>query len=167
MVNFESSGQPSSGLLTILDDKLHFSLALNRSKIASVYVRESDYTYYEDAFALNPIIDKFYRVENIEEGHSENHAIVEVFDEETNTTVRQLDLSSSPLVVYIRLDGRVDMFEMSGVSLPAMLSQVGGFFSIVFTFGRIVVYFFAKDRFWGSLIEILFRIKEKPSMEER
>ena len=62
--------------------------------------------------------------------------------------------------MYIRLEDKIDMFEVSGYSLVSMLSEVGGFFSIMFAVSQMFVYLFAKDRFFGSLIEILFRTKQ-------
>ena len=57
------------------------------------------------------------------------------------------------------------MFELSGYTLTAMISEVGGFFSILFAVSSSSVYFFAKDEFWGSLIQALFRIKQSSSPE--
>ena len=61
--------------------------------------------------------------------------------------------------MYIRLEDKIDMFEVSGYSLVTMLSEVGGFFSVIFNASQMFVYFLAKDMFWGSLIEVLFRTK--------
>ena len=63
--------------------------------------------------------------------------------------------------MYIRMEDKLDMFEVSGYSLVTMLSEVGGFLSIIYSASRLCVSFLAKDRFYGSLIGIMFRTQNQ------
>ena len=74
-----------------------------------------------------------------------------MFDETTNSYVKTINESNYLLKIYIRLGENIEMFEVSGYTLVTMLSEVGGLFSLVFTGSRVLVFFLAKDRFYGSL----------------
>ena len=147
----EHDTDSSEGLRSSIDDTLYFKVDLNKSQIANVYVRESQYSHFEDAWHSEPTIDYFHRVEKIDQWEENQKMIEEVFDEETNSTVKTINSSNYLLRMYIRLGENMEMFEVSGYSLATMLSEVGGLFSLVFTGSQVLVIFLAKDRFYGNL----------------
>ena len=61
--------------------------------------------------------------------------------------------------VYIRLENRIDMYESSGYTLTTMLSDVGGFATLLYAFARIGSTLIAKEMLLGSLIMKLFRVR--------
>ena len=115
-------GSSNEGLRSVLDDKLFFDIDLTKSQSANVYVRESQYSHYTDAHSDEPHVDLFYKVANIDKSTKTINVIEEAFDEATNTTVKTLNHSNYLLKIFIRLEERVDMFIVSGYTLPELLS---------------------------------------------
>ena len=80
--------------------------------------------------------------------------------------MKTLNPSDYLVKIFIRLEDRVDMFELSGNSLPAMISSVGGFFSVIFGVAKVIVYIFARHEFWGNLAESLLRTKPASATDQ-
>ena len=102
-------------LQSVIDDKLYFTVDLTKSQEANVYLRESKYSYYESAYDSKPKENKFFRVEKIDRSELNFNVIKETFNEVTNSTVKSTNLSNYLVKIHIRLEDRVDMFEVSGL----------------------------------------------------
>ena len=74
--------------------------------------------------------------------------------------MKTTDLSNYLVKIYIRLDDRVDMFEVQGMHLTSLLEDMGGFYSFIYDISIFIVCYTAQDEFWASLIEALFRTKK-------
>ena len=77
-----------------------------------------------------------------------------------------LDSHTYLVRIKISLDEKVDIFEVSGLTLVALISELGGFLSAVYGFGKVFVYLFARDEFWGSLIKGVYRTKQIVSIHQ-
>ena len=122
-------------------------------------MREAQYSFYSN-FLENHSMDKNLRVENVERIYNRNVKLVEeYYDEKTGSMKKRLNTDDNLIEIFIRLENKIDYAESSGYTLAQMLSDVGGLASILYASARVTTRFFSEDLFFGSLIEVLFRLK--------
>ncbi len=129
-------------------------------------MRESKYSHYENAFASEPTVEQFYRVEKVDRNDLNAQIIKseEVFDEETNTIRIEKSFTYNHehlATIHLKLEDRLDMFEVSSYTVSEMIEEMGGFYSLIFDIVIVLVGIISQEEFWGSLIEALFRTKRK------